>query len=1043
MNRRLTLLLAAIVGASGVSASGIGTVGTAHAQMKEVELDHGPTRELYIRKRPPVPASPKIPKILDKLLGKKIKLRNAKRAEAIKLLKAFLGSKPSGDIRAEGLFKLAELLWEDGRRAYIAKMDKYERKLEACRRRGPKCRKPPKEPRLDFTLAAKYYKTLLRDHPTFRRTDLVLYLVGFAAKEGGKNQESLTYFAKVIKQFPNSPLYGDSWMMIGEYYFASRKWNQARQAYARILAKPKSATYDLALFKTAWCDWKLGDHKLAARRFKQVLDLAEAAKRSSSARLRRRRAQLRDQALDYLVIVFTEDQTISAKEIYDFLASIGGERYSHDVLVRVADAYYINTEYERSVGTYRFLMKLKPTAVNNANYQRRIIEAYLNSDEDKAIASITDLANNFGPNSTWAKANKRFPGKLRRNLKLNEALVGRTAKNFHADAQTDEKRAKRPNLRLYLRASKTYQTYLKNFPKHKNAAEMRFLRAEILRIKLKKYEQAGDEYLAVGKTAPVGQFHKDALLRAMASFEKARPKNIKTGRRELLPVDRKFAAAVDLYATLFPADPKLVGVIFRNGKMFYDYGDYDEAIKRFGLIVTKYPNHEAAAAAGDRILTALAKAEDYENIEDWARKLRKAKGFQTKSQQARLSRLIIESIVKNGDKHVKAGKYTRAANFYLRIPKEFPKHPSAAKAMYNAAVSLEKAKRPGAAGRTYVRVAKKYGRSQYGAKSAFTAGQVYESMVYYDRAAEAYELLIKKFIRSKYAADALFNAGVLRQALGEHRKASSHYKRYSRRFRRKKDASSVAFRIGVVFETAGDDGRAERAFRDYARRYRSSGKHVIESFVRAGRTAHRLGHPRRASRYFRSALQRYKRLRKKAREKASRWAAEARYFQAEAIYKRYVAIKFDVDPNKLTRTLKRKSRMLGQAQKVYVDVVKYADPLWTTASLYRIGSIYEEFSKALTGAEVPPKLPEKQKEAYRDALNNHVVTIEQKASALFEKGYKKAMALQVYNKFTRKMREGLGRLKASEYPPENEGRARVRLGDRPPRLQIVDEVVRD
>src|SRR5690606_9567581 len=126
---------------------------------------------------------------------------------------------------------------------------------------------------------------------------------------------------------------------------------------------------------------------------------------------------------------------------------------------------------------------------------------------------------------------------------------------------------------------------------HENAAEVRFLRAEILYFKLQKLEEAGDEYLAVAKTEPVGKYHKDALLKAMDAFEKARPEDAGAGgKRELSDVDRKFAEAVDVYATLFPADPELVGVIFRNGEMFYDYGDYDEAIKRYGLIVTKYPD---------------------------------------------------------------------------------------------------------------------------------------------------------------------------------------------------------------------------------------------------------------------------------------------------------------------------------------------------------------------------------------------------------------------------------------------------------------------
>src|SRR2546423_1904277 len=86
--------------------------------------------------------------------------------------------------------------------------------------------------------------------------------------------------ATETKRSPTSPLYGDAWMMIGEHHFAALEWAKARAAYANILANKSAATYDLALFKTAWCDWKLGDVDTAARRFKEVLDLAVEAERA-------------------------------------------------------------------------------------------------------------------------------------------------------------------------------------------------------------------------------------------------------------------------------------------------------------------------------------------------------------------------------------------------------------------------------------------------------------------------------------------------------------------------------------------------------------------------------------------------------------------------------------------------------------------------------------------------------------------------------------------------------------------------------------------
>src|SRR5262249_12985241 len=144
---------------------------------------------------------------------------------------------------------------------------------------------------------------------------------------------------------------------------------------------------------------------------------------------------------------------------------------------------------------------------------------------------------------------------LARSLETTEDMVRVTATNIHAEAQRREKGLKRPEQKqcvtkpelpgdvvsLYTRASDAYASYLTAFAGAKvtdNATEIRYYRADILCFKLGKVEAAGDEYLAVGKTAPVGKYHKDALFNAMNAFELARPKDT-AGRHQLYPVDKK------------------------------------------------------------------------------------------------------------------------------------------------------------------------------------------------------------------------------------------------------------------------------------------------------------------------------------------------------------------------------------------------------------------------------------------------------------------------------------------------------------------------
>ncbi|HEU4732995.1 MAG TPA: tetratricopeptide repeat protein, partial [Kofleriaceae bacterium] len=210
---------------------------------REVETSRGPTSELYIRKRPPAPEAPVLSAELKTLLASTEKKRDDKRIEAIGLLRAFLASKPTGESRAEGTFKLAELLWEESRRVYLIKMEEFSRALEKCAQKQNQCEQP-KEPRIDLAEAETLYVDLHDHHPDFRRMDLVTYLIGFAEKEAQREDAALARFNEVIERFPRSPLYGDAWMMVGEHHFAVAEWQRAMDAYKHI--PDDAATSDLA-----------------------------------------------------------------------------------------------------------------------------------------------------------------------------------------------------------------------------------------------------------------------------------------------------------------------------------------------------------------------------------------------------------------------------------------------------------------------------------------------------------------------------------------------------------------------------------------------------------------------------------------------------------------------------------------------------------------------------------------------------------------------------------------------------------------------------
>src|SRR5690606_21210691 len=123
---------------------------------------------------------------------------------------------------------------------------------------------------------------------------------------------------------------------------------------------------------------------------------------------------------------------------------------------------------------------------------------------------------------------------------------------------------------------------------------------------------AGDAYLRVGQSAPVGPLHRDALLAAINAYEEAmaaqpapslaaEPEATtppeedapageeatkepapdgpptdgeKPGGSPYTALEQKFILAVDLFSALFPDDEQNGAVLYKLGEFFYGRGDY-------------------------------------------------------------------------------------------------------------------------------------------------------------------------------------------------------------------------------------------------------------------------------------------------------------------------------------------------------------------------------------------------------------------------------------------------------------------------------------
>ncbi len=967
------------------------------------------------------------------------------RGEAVGLLTTFISETPR-DAREmpEALLRLGELKWEVEREAFVERFKTWETK--PVDQRGP-------TPEPQFGPSRELFARVLKDYPWFGEYDLALYVDGFLATEQGKPEEALERFNRILRDYPNSRFIADAHMARAENLFGVKyDYQGALTEYEEVLKFKKSDLFGLALFKSAWCLWRVGRNDEAAKRFVSVFEVTDAEGKAVSAQQRKALDELQGEALKYLVEVFTEDDKNSAGDMYRFLQKIGGDRFAGKIVKQLAVTFYDQAHYERGIEAYELLLKLEPTSPDAPEWILEIAYGY-NAVEDypKLKATYERALATYTAGGPWSRTQADPEAVTRASARI-EAQLREHALQLHAKAQKDKtSRAE------YEAAASLYDVYLSRFSKEPKAYLIQYYVAEIHFYHTGRGSEAATHYLAAARGVPANEktgelatLRHDALYNALAALERVRLAELegrkgKPGGQET-ETDKKFAEALELYAQLYPNDPALPELFFRQGKLYYDYGVYDPAVKIWGTLLEKFPNSKEASPAGELILDSFNRAKNYENIETWARRLKTVPAFQSSAQQQRLDALIVQAVFKQGEQKSAQGDHAAAAQAYLRAAREFPKDARAAQACVNAALSAQKAGDLAAlkvAGQ--LAMSKEYRDKPESPQGAWIAASTLQSMGLFAEAAEFHEGMSQlndrehpNYQKYEHAKDAAYNAVVLRVATGEHDRAVINGNKFLATYGTTPEADEVVFQMGKAHQNAGRNKEAADLYRRYLARSKNQ-DHRVQGQVLLASALLKAGDDRGADESLAQAVYIGKHNKRGELGPDGKYAAaHARYMEGERLLQRFEKIEISGDVKQLSRRLKEKSELLKQAATVFLDCVSLGVAEWSTAALYQIGRTYELFAKALREAPPPANLPEADKEAYTQQIDEFVVPIEERSLDAYENGWKKAVDLGIYNQWTAKMREALGRLNSELYPPLREVGFDVRAQGPTPLPALLD-----
>jgi tetratricopeptide (TPR) repeat protein len=1016
----------------------VGTAGATESSTKGRPVVHG--------ERVPEALRGQMKGMMDARIDRDLVQIRSLRTEAIGLLTQFVAETPR-DARElpEAMMRLGELRWEVEREGFLERFKAWEaRPIDL---RGP-------APEPDFKPSRDLFGKVLSDYAWFSEYDLALYADGFLATQQGKQEEALARFERILKEYPRSRFTPDAHMIKAETLLSEKfDYPGALVEYEAVLKFPTTDLYGLALFKSAWCLWRLGNTDEAAKRFVSVFALSEAGGQAGQGRVRDQKQldELQAEALKYLVEVLTEDEKNTASDAYAFLQKVGSDRFAGKVVKALAETYYDQAHYERGIEAYELLLKLDPTSRDAGDWVLQIASGYFTIEDYARLKTTYERAlTGYTSGGAWSRTQADAANVAATTKKIEQQLREH-ALALHGKAQHDKtSRAE------FEAAVSLYDTYLARFAGEPNAFELNYYEAEIEFYHLGKLTEAATHYVAAAKTIPAEKAkqepwatqRKDALRNALAAIGQVRAAEFAARKGKALgetETDKKFAETLALYAELYPDAPDLPELFFRQGKLYYDFKVYDAAVKLWGTLIEKFPTSSFAQPAGELVLDSFNKANDYDNIESWARRLKTAHGFESAAQQARLDALIVQAVFKQGEQKGAKNDHLGAAAAYLRAAKEFPKDQRAAQACVNAELEAQKAgdiKTLKEA--ALLATGKDYRDRPESPLGAWTAATTLQSMGMFADAADFDEVIASfqgkehpHYTKYEHAKDAAFNAVVLRVATRDHDRAIADGTKFLHDFPNAAEADEVVFQMGKADQLAGQDREAVQLYQRYLPRAKNL-DHRVEGYVLLAQAQIKVGDDRGAGQSLAMAVQLGKHRGKELSADGKYAAAHARYMEGERVLARFDAIQISGDVKQLAGRLKQKAALLKEAAQVFLDTVSLGVADWSTAALYQIGHTYESFAKSLREAPPPATLSEADKEAYTSQIETFVVPVEEKSLDAYENGWKKAIELGIYNQWTAKMREALGRLNGELYPPMHEIGFEVRSASTAPMPALID-----
>ncbi|HEY3445506.1 MAG TPA: tetratricopeptide repeat protein [Myxococcales bacterium] len=979
-------------------------------------------------------------------------LERKERLDAIAMFEEFLQRYPEEPkYTPDVMFRLAELYYEKTKDDYNLAMKEYEDQLKLVE--AGKLAAAPPEPKQSFQRSVELYQTLITKFPDYRFNDASRYLLGFCLEKQGELEQSRDTFRRLIEMYPTSRYVPEAWVRLGEYYFDAvgepQALENAAEAYAKAATFKDHPLYDKAIYKLGWTYYRMDNFDRAVDAFVQLVDFYDQQSKEKGEE--EAGGDLRTEALQYMAISFADEKWGSIAKAQELFGRIGPRPWEAELWKRLGDVYSDQTKWDDAIAAFKQNLAKDPTNPGAPQIQDKIVKAFEQGKRDfeGAFGERELLVKNYAPGSPWYEKNKSNSDVIKGAQELSEKSLYSAAIYHHQQALQHVKNDKLDQAkREFEIAARGYDDYLKRFPHSKVAYELEYYLADCLYSSL-QFLSAAKHFEAVRDSTADTRFLADAAYNAVLAYQKeidsqqkATPPVLETKavftskdwpesksvtKQELPELWKKFVSAGDGFIKMQPKHEGAPKIAYRAAEAFYVYEDFEEARRRFAAIAENHPGSEFAKFASNLTLETFLITKDWVAVTNFTNELIKpGKDGKAKVDPKSDAGKILggfgdNAMFKQAEKLMADKKWDEAGKLYEDLVDRNRDYQFADKALNNAAVCRENARRFESALKLYERIYTEYTKSDLADVALFRVAVNAENSYDHEKAVERYKKLVDTYPKSKDRPAALNNLARLLEALQRYQDAAKQFTRFAELYPTDEDAPKNLYKAATIYEKMNDCTKEIQSLNEFIRKFSKDAKQserVVDAYKRIGDCQRGLKNETGARASFLTATQEYKKRALTGKEEAASAAAGYSRFQlAEIEYKKWDDIKLTGRGKALENAFKAKLTEAKKLQDSYSEIYNFKSVEWILAASYKKGFVLERFATTLVESPCPQDIKaaygEEGCDMYRATLVEKVTGMEEKAVEAYQTTAKECREKQlVDNEWCDRTQESLARLRS-------------------------------